>query len=158
MRPAALGTQALVGAAALVFTLGVDLASKALAVTASPPLVVVYDARHVGDWRSRVALSVAAVVVVAGGSLLAAWRGVGRLWGAWVGVGLLLGGIAGNGLSHVLWARGTPDFIWVPGRYVWNVADFAIGLGLMGSIVSVAVAALAAALRDARAARAAGRA
>ena len=158
MERSSLRTQALVGLVAFLFTLGVDLGSKAFAVAASPPLRVVYDHRHVGDGLSRVLLSLAAVAAVSGGSVVAARRGIGRLWGAWACVGFLLGGIAGNGLSHLVWARGTPDFIWVPGRYVWNLADFAIGLGLMGSFVSVAVAALFAAVRDLRATRGAARA
>lgn len=153
MQTRALGAQALVGLVAFVFTLGVDLGSKALAVAASPPLAVVYDSRHVGDGVSRIVLSLAAVAAVSGGSVVAARRGIGRLWGAWVCVGLLLGGVAGNGVSHLVWSRGTPDFIWLPGRYVWNVADLAIGFGLMGSFVSVAVAAFFAAVRDLRAAR-----
>lgn len=144
---------ALVGVAAFFFTLGVDLGSKAFAIAASPPLVVVYDHRHVGDWRSRLLLSLAAIVTVCGGSVLAERRGIGRLWGAWLGVGVLLGGVAGNGVSHLLWSRGTPDFIWMPGRYIWNLADFAIGLGLLGAFASVAAAALVAAARDLRRAR-----
>lgn len=155
IHPDALTKPALVGALAFVFTVAVDLGSKAFAVAASPPLVIVYDARHFGDGRTRLLLSLGAVLVVYLGSLAAAWRGIGRLWGAWIGLGLLLGGVVGNGASHLLWSRGTPDFIWVPGQYVWNLADFAIGFGLMGGIVSVAVAALAAAWRDHRAARAA---
>jgi hypothetical protein len=158
MTRATLRPQALVGLLAFLFTLGVDLSSKALAVAASPPLVVVYDHRHVGDGVSRILLSLAAVAAVAGGSVVAARRGIGRLWGAWVCVGLMLGGIAGNGISHLVWSRGTPDFVWLPGRYVWNLADFAIGLGLMGGFVSVAVAALFAAARDLRAARGAAEA
>jgi lipoprotein signal peptidase len=66
---------------------------------------------------------------------------MGRIWGAWVGVGLLVGGIVGNGVSRLIWPRGVPDFIDM-GREVWNVADFEIGLGLTGGIVSIAVSAL----------------
>jgi hypothetical protein len=141
-------------AGAFVFTLGVDLGSKTLAVAASPPLVIVYDHRHVGDWRARVLLSLAAVAAVAGGSEVAARRGLGRLWATWIAVGVLLGGITGNGVSHRLWTRGTPDFIWLPGRYVWNVADFAIGVGLIGIFATVAATALYVAVRDTRRARA----
>lgn len=158
MQTRALATQALVGVVAFAFTFGVDLGSKALAVAASPARAIVYDHRHVGDGGVRVFLSLVAVLVLVLASVVAERRGIGRLWGAWICVGLLLGGIVGNGVSHLLWSRGTPDFIWVPGRYVWNLADFAIGLGLMGSFVSVAVAALFAAVRDLRAARGAARA
>jgi hypothetical protein len=69
------------------------------------------------------------------------WRGFGKLRGAWLCVGVLVGGITGNGLSHLIWPHGTPDFI-EAGDYVWNVADFAIGLGLAGSAFSIAGSAL----------------
>lgn len=140
---------AFAGLVAFLFTLGVDLGSKALAVYASPPLRIVFDARHNGDLGKRLALGLGAVVVVTALGVAAQQRGVGQLWGSWIALGLLLGGIAGNGLSHTLWV-GTPDFIWAPGSYVWNVADFAIGIGLAGIVLSTAVAALHAAWRDKR--------
>lgn len=140
---------AFAGLVAFLFTLGVDLGSKALAVAASPPLHIVFDMRHNGDSPKRIALGLAALVVVAVLAVAAQQRGVGQLWGSWIALGLLLGGIAGNGLSHTLWI-GTPDFIWAPGHYVWNVADFAIGIGLAGIVVSTAVAAVHAAWRDRR--------
>lgn len=144
-------TPALVGLTAFLFTLGVDLGSKAIAVSldggGGHGLLIVYNAHHNGDLARRLLLSLAALVVVSLLSATGAWRGIGRLWGAWIGLGLLLGGIAGNGLSHVLWQRGTPDFI-EAGSYVWNLADFAIGFGLAGGLVSVVVAALHATWRD----------
>jgi Signal peptidase (SPase) II len=142
---------ALASAVAFLFTLGVDLGSKAVAVSLQGSIRVVYDLRHVGDADRRALLSLVALLVVYVLSLLASWRGLGRLWGTWVGLGLLLGGIVGNGLSHSLWSRGTPDFIWAGGRWVWNVADFAIGIGLAGGVASVAVAALVAVWREHRA-------
>jgi lipoprotein signal peptidase len=74
---------------------------------------------------------------------------IGRLWGAWIGVGLLAGGVLGNGISGLLWSRGVPDFIHTP-AYVWNLADVEIVIGVTGGILSVAVAALSAYLRDRR--------
>jgi hypothetical protein len=139
---------AFAGAVAFVFALGVDLGSKLVAVSLQGSIRVVYDARHVGDFDRRLLLSLAAILVTYVLALLASWRGMGRLWGAWVGLGLLLAGIAGNGLSHSIWSRGTPDFIWASGQWVWNIADFAIAIGLAGGVGSVGVAALAAAWRD----------
>jgi lipoprotein signal peptidase len=73
---------------------------------------------------------------------------MGEIWGAWVGCGLLVAGIMGNGLSRLMWERGVPDFIHAGDRWVWNVADFAIGLGLVGGIASIAVTGLVAAVRS----------
>jgi lipoprotein signal peptidase len=95
----------------------------------------------------RLAMSIVAVAVVVALTRLAAWRGIGRIWGAWFGVGLLVAGIVGNGVSRLIWSRGVPDFVTM-GREVWNVADFEIGLGLTGGLVSIAVAALFAFARD----------
>jgi lipoprotein signal peptidase len=75
---------------------------------------------------------------------------MGEIWGAWIGCGLLVAGIMGNGLSRVIWSRGVPDFIHAGDRWIWNVADFAIGLGLVGGVVSIAVAGLGAYVRELR--------
>lgn len=139
---------ALAGLVAFLFTLGVDLGSKLVAVSTLPPGTVVYNPAHDGDTVKRIALALAAILAVYVLSLLALWRGVGRLWGTWIALGLLVGGIAGNGISHALWARGTPDFIWASGNWVWDIADFAIGIGLAGCVVSTVAAALVAAWRD----------
>lgn len=139
---------ALAGLVAFLFTLGVDLGSKAIAVSLDGSIQVIYNAAHNGDLRRRLLLSLAAILVTYALALLAAWRGIGRLWGAWIGLGLLLGGIAGNGVSHTIWSRGTPDFIWTSGHWVWNVADFAIGIGIAGGALSIVVAAVWAAWRD----------
>ena len=48
----------------------------------------------------------------------------------------------GNGLSWWIWNGGVPDFIRPGGAHIWNIADFAIGIGLCGGILSIAVAAL----------------
>lgn len=122
----------------------VDLATKAYAVAQLGD--VVYNDRP-GQLVRRLAMSAVAVVVVVALTRLAAWRGIGRLWGAWVGVGLLVAGIVGNGASRFIWSRGVPDFITI-GREVWNVADFQIGIGLTGGLVSIAVAALFAFARE----------
>jgi AmiR/NasT family two-component response regulator len=58
--------------------------------------------------------------------------GIGRLWGGWIGVGLLTGGVLSNGASYLIWSGGVPDFIRPGGQFIWNVADFAIGIGLIG--------------------------
>jgi hypothetical protein len=115
----------------------VDLATKAYAVG---HMSVIYNDKP-GDLVRRLAMSLVAVVVVVTLTRLAAWRGIGRIWGAWIGVGLLVGGIAGNGVSRLIWSRGVPDFIDM-GRELWNVADFEIGLGLSGGLLSIAVCAL----------------
>jgi lipoprotein signal peptidase len=89
-----------------------------------------------------------AVAVVVGLTQLAQWRGLGTLWGAWIGVGVLAGGIVGNGISPALWEYGVPDFISMPGGWVWNVADFEIGLGILGGLGSIAAGAAVAYLRE----------
>jgi lipoprotein signal peptidase len=50
--------------------------------------------------------------------------------------GLLVAGTLGNGLSRALWTRGVPDFVPI-GPDAWNLADFAIAVGLSGGIVSL---------------------
>jgi hypothetical protein len=41
-----------------------------------------------------------------------------------------------------------PDFIRPGGQYIWNVADFAIGLGLTGGMVAVGATAVIAFVRE----------
>lgn len=132
MKPAALGLLS------FLFVLEVDLLSK---LVATRHLDVLYNDANHGDFTRRVVLSALAVGAVWAFGRIARWRGFGRLRGAWIGVGVLVGGITGNGLSHVIWPHGTPDFI-DAGDYVWNVADFAIGLGLAGCALSIAASAL----------------
>jgi signal peptidase (SPase) II len=115
----------------------VDLLSKAIAVGR---IDVIYNDKP-GDFVRRLVFSLLAALVVVALTRLAAWRGIGRIWGAWVGVGLLVGGIAGNGLSRLIWSRGVPDFVDM-GSEMWNLADFEIGLGLTGGVLSIAVCAL----------------
>jgi lipoprotein signal peptidase len=113
-----------------------DLLSKIYAVGRIP---VIYNDKP-GELVRRLVLSLVAVVVVLVLTRLAEWRGIGRIWGAWVGVGLLVAGVVGNGLSRLIWMRGVPDFIDM-GSQMWNVADFEIGLGLSGGLLSIAVCA-----------------
>jgi lipoprotein signal peptidase len=120
-----------------VVALCADLLTKAFAIGR---VHVIYNDKP-GELVRRLLMSVLAVAVVVVLTRLAAWRGLGRIWGAWFGVGLLVGGIAGNGLSRLIWERGVPDFIDM-GPQMWNLADFMIGLGLMGGIISIAVSAV----------------
>jgi hypothetical protein len=129
-----------------------DLASKALVVQRHG--VVVWNDRP-GDLPRRLAMCAVAVAVAGALTRLAAWRGLGRSWGLWAGCGLLVAGVLANGVSPLLWSRGVPDFVDVGGGWVWCLADFEIGLGLVAGIVSVAVVALVAYARDLRARRAA---
>jgi Na+/phosphate symporter len=140
---------AAVGLAAFLFVLGVDLGTKVVATLLDHgDGWLVYNGTRPPDLLRRAAMSALAVVVTSLLARLARWRGMGEIWGAWVGCGLLVAGIAGNGLSGVIWSRGVPDFIHAGDRWIWNVADFAIGIGLSGGIASVAVAALAVYLRE----------
>ena len=134
----------------LVLALSVDLVTKTYAVNRGSLGLVVYNNTHAGDFPRRIAMSIVALAFAAGASALAQRRGIGRLWGAWVGAGLLVGGVMGNGLSQFIWSRGVPDFIhmYSMSRDVWNVADFEIALGLTGGIVSIAVSALIAYVRE----------
>jgi lipoprotein signal peptidase len=123
--------------AATVFAwmLSLDLATKAWAVAHPVATDVVYNTKD-GRIDARVVMSLVAVAVTAGMSRLARWRGYPEIWGMWIGAGLLVAGVLGNGLSRLLWTPGVPDFITI-GPDAWNLADFAIGVGLTGGIVSL---------------------
>jgi hypothetical protein len=137
------------GGLSFVLALAADLGSKALAVAWDVDgKVVVYNDRP-GMLVLRILMTVMAVAVTYLLTKGAQRHGIGRLWGTWVGVGLLAGGVLGNGVSSLIWSRGVPDFIHTP-AYVWNLADVEISLGVTGGLLSVAVAALAAYLRDRR--------
>jgi lipoprotein signal peptidase len=125
----------LVAGIVLVWALTLDLASKAWVVAHQDVLIVVYNGRD-GRLGSRIAMSLVAFAVTAALSRLARWRGYPEIWGMWIGSGLLVAGVLGNGVSRLLWARGVPDFLLI-GRDAWNLADFAIGIGLTGGIVSL---------------------
>jgi hypothetical protein len=136
-------------ATAFAGALGADLLTKAFMVAnaASLDVFLMYNRREPELGRRLVmcAVAVAAVAVLA---RLAHWRGIGTIWGAWIGVGVLVGGVVGNGVSPRLWPAGVPDFIPMPGGWVWNLADFEIGAGLLGGLGSIAVWALLAFARE----------
>ena len=138
----------LAGTIALVATVGVDLVSKAIVVATAPAGVVVFNRSRPDDLLRRIGMSFLAIVVMYGLARGARRLGIGRLWGGWIGTGLLVGGVLGNGLSWWIWDGGVPDFIRPGGDHVWNLADFAIGLGLGGAIASIAVCALIAYVRE----------
>lgn len=132
-----------------VWALAADLGTKAYFVAHAETLGVylLYNGRDVHLARRLVMCAVAVAVVVAL-ARLAQWRGLGTLWGAWAGVGVLAGGIVGNGVSPALWRYGVPDFISMPGGWVWNLADFEIGIG--GGLGSIAAGAAVTFLRERR--------
>ena len=138
------------GAVALVFGFVLDLGTKTYAIWHGGLGLVVYNDVHAGDFRRRVLMSLVAILVTYVLADVARRRGIGRLWGAWIGVGLLVGGVMANGVSQFIWSRGVPDFIhmYSMSRDVWNVADFEIAFGLTGGIVSIAVSALIAYVRE----------
>ena len=137
------------GGIAFALALGIDLASKVLAIAYDVDgKVVVYNDRP-GMFLLRVVMSLIAVTVAYLITRGAQRLAIGRLWGLWIGAGLLAGGVMGNGISSLIWSRGVPDFIHTP-AYVWNIADFEISFGVTGGILSVAVAALSAYVRERR--------
>lgn len=133
---------ALVAAIVFVWALSLDLATKAWVVANDDVLVVVYNAKDGRPW-ARIGMSLLAVAATAGLSRAARWRGYPEIWGAWTGCGLLVAGVLGNGVSRFFWPRGVPDFLLI-GRDAWNLADFFIGVGLTGGIVSLLGTALVA--------------
>ena len=141
-------TPAVVGAATFVLAFAIDLVSKVVVVAGDHGHLVVYNSRPPA-FTHRVVMSVVAILVTILLARGAAHTGIGRLWGLWIGAGLLVGGVLGNGVSPFLWSRGVPDFINTR-DFVWNYADFEIGIGLSGGLVSVAIAAIAAYFRDRR--------
>lgn len=116
-----------------------DLLSKQLAISYGGDLIYNHNP---SELPLRVSMSFLAVVVAVVLSRLAAVRGLGRQWGVWIGCALLVAGILANGVSPFLWDRGVPDFIDLPGGWVWNTADFEIALGLSGGILSVGFSAI----------------
>ncbi len=132
----------------VLFGLIVDLGTKTVAVGLDRgDGWLVYNGAD-GHFLRRTAMSLLAVAATAVLARLARWRGMGEIWGAWIGCGLLVAGIVGNGVSRVLWSPGVPDFIHAGDRWVWNVADFAIGLGLVGGVASIAVTGLGVWVRE----------
>jgi lipoprotein signal peptidase len=122
----------------------VDLMTKAWAIGHAS---VVYDTAP-GELPRRIVMSVIAVGVAVILARIARRRGLGRQWGVTVGCALLVAGILGNGVSSLVWSQGVPDFIVMRDGWVWNLADFEIGVGLTGGIASVAVVAVAVYARE----------
>ena len=136
------------GLAAFLFIVFVDLGTKGYADFTTDSGFVVFNHTRSGDLPQRVGMSLLAVAVMYALALGAYRLRIGRLWGGWIGVGLLTGGVLSNGLSYLIWSGGVPDFIRPGGDFVWNIADFAIGLGLSGGVIAIAGAAAIAFVRE----------
>jgi hypothetical protein len=136
------------GLAAFLFIVFVDLGTKSYADFTTNNGFVVFNHSRSSDLPQRMGMSLLAVVVMYALALAARRLGIGRLWGGWIGVGLLTGGVLSNGVSYLIWNGGVPDFIRPRGDFVWNIADFAIGLGLTGGLVAIAATALLAFVRE----------
>jgi uncharacterized SAM-binding protein YcdF (DUF218 family) len=135
-----------VGLGAFVAAATLDLATKAYIVHSGIAGDVVYNGRpHNLAIRLWVSLLTIAVVYLL--EHVGRRRGLGRLWGAWMFVGVLVGGTLANGVSSYLWARGVPDFIRMHDGWVWNLADFEIALGLLGTALSIIASAVLAVAR-----------
>ena len=137
--------EALVAVPIFVGAFAVDLVSKQVAVSHLGG--VIFNDRS-SELLLRSAMSLVAIGVAIVLARLALARGLGRQWGVWVGCGLLVAGTLGNGVSALLWRRGVPDFIFVGGGWVWNVADFEIAVGLTGGLLSVGVSAIVLYVRE----------
>ena len=127
---------------AFACALALDLLTKVYAVERlhGPHGLVFNDRPHDLAMRFDVSLlTIAAVFLL---ERAARRRGFGRLLVAWIGVGILTGGTLGNGVSTYLWSAGVPDFISVGGGWMWNVADFEIVFGLLGTALSLVGSAL----------------
>lgn len=136
-----------VASAAFAAAVSLDLATKAVVVVLGG--VSIYN-RAPSQLAERFGVMAATFVVTALLTRLGEWRGTGRPVGAWVAVGVLAGGTVGNGVSGFLWSRGVPDFVPMGGGWEWNLADFEIVLGLLGTVASFAVTAIAAWLQSRR--------
>ena len=123
-----------------------DVATKLHAV-AHPR--VVYNGRP-SNLVVRLWVSLLTIAVVFLVEQLGRRRGLGRLWGAWIAVGVLTAGTLSNGISSYVWSQGVPDFIRMSDGWVWNVADFEIVFGLLGTAASIVVAAMLAYARGRR--------
>lgn len=131
--------------------LAVDLATKALAVR-DPGLFgdgLIHNP-ELPSSLTRLTVCVATIAVVAAATRMANRGGAGPVPMLWVAAGLLVGGTVGNWIAGAVWAHGVPDFI-DGGDRMWNLADFAIGLGMLLAIVSAFGYALRAYVRSVRA-------
>jgi hypothetical protein len=136
------------GLAAFLFIVFVDLGTKGYADLTTHNGFVVFNHSRSGDLPQRIGMSLLAVAVMYGLALGAQRLRIGRLWGGWIGVGLLTGGVLSNGVSYLIWNGGVPDFIRPGGDFIWNVADFAIGIGLTGGMIAIAATAAIAFVRE----------
>jgi lipoprotein signal peptidase len=120
-------------AGAFAGALALDLLTKAWAVghLHGPGGIVFNDRPH--DLAMRLDVSVLTIAAVFLFERAARRRGLGAVPLPWIGVGVLTGGTLGNGVSTYLWSAGVPDFIHVEGGWMWNVADFEIVVGLLGT-------------------------
>jgi lipoprotein signal peptidase len=150
-KDARLGAGALVAFVVFLVAVTADLATKVVAVDWGRTHEGVYYNAHAGDLGRRLCMCAAAVGVTYALAYVARWRGLGAVWGSWAGVGLLVAGVIGNGVSPLLWSLGVPDFIDMPGGWVWNVADFQITFGLLAVPMSLAAIAGLSWWRDSRA-------
>ena len=135
-----------VAGATFVVAVALDLFTKVFAISEHPRLVY-YNHANPSEYVRRIVMSVAALATAYLLDRGAQRLRIGRLWGAWAGAGLLTGGVLSNGVSRLIWPRGVPDFLHF-GSWIWNVADFEIGIGLTGGLLSVGVSALVAYVRE----------
>jgi lipoprotein signal peptidase len=138
---------AVVGTLTFLVAISLDLFTKTFAVYNLGAKFVYFNNTNPSEYVRRIMMSLVAIVATYALDRSAQRIGIGRLWGAWIGVGLLTGGVLGNGVSRLIWSRGVPDFLFV-GNDIWNVADFEIGIGLSGGIVSIGVTAIVAFARE----------
>jgi hypothetical protein len=136
------------GLAAFLFIVFVDLGTKGYADFTTDSGFVVFNHTRSSDLPQRIGMSLLAVAVMYALALGAYRLRIGRLWGGWIGVGLLTGGVLSNGVSYLIWSGGVPDFIRPRGDFIWNIADFAIGIGLTGGVVAIAATAALAFVRE----------
>lgn len=109
----------------------VDLVTKALAVR--DPQLFGAGLIHnpvMPTTAVRFAVCLTTVACVAVMARLAAAHGTSSIPVTWVAAGLLVGGTLGNWSSGLIWQPGVPDFI-SGGDRMWNLADFAIGSGMV---------------------------
>ena len=135
-----------VTAVTFAVAVSLDLFTKIFAIAVHPHLVF-YNNANPNEYVRRIVMSIAALATVYLLDRGAQRVGIGRLWGAWVGAGLLTGGVLSNGVSRLIWSRGVPDFLHF-GAWIWDVADFEIGIGLTAGLLSIGVSALVAYVRE----------
>ena len=138
---------ALIFSGAFLVAFGLDLATKlgAVALLAGPDEIIFNNRPH--DLAMRLDVCIVTIGIVYLLERAGLRRGVGRLYPAWFCVGVLVGGTLGNGVSTYLWSSGVPDFVHVGGGWLWNLADFEIVFGLLGTALSIVATASVAYVR-----------